>query len=150
METGDKDAMNSILFFQLVATFQNAAWQQLGKRVNPITQKMERDFEQASLSIGMLDMLLAKTTGNLSDEESRFLESAISDLKLNYVEEVNKPDQQKTDEEKSESTEKEPVAESAANKDEDPGKSADSPQADTAKQPKKKAAASRKKKQKKA
>lgn len=92
MDTPDKETLNTILFFQLVTTFQNAAWQQLGKRVNPITQKTEKDFEQASLSIGMLDMLLIKTEGNLSDEESRFLTQAVSDLKLNYVEEVNKAD----------------------------------------------------------
>jgi F0F1-type ATP synthase membrane subunit b/b' len=95
MDTPDKETMNTILFFQLVSTFQNAAWQQLGKRVNPITQKIERDFDQASLSIGMLDMLLAKTKGNLAEEEKQFLAQAISDLKLNYVEEVSKAKSEK-------------------------------------------------------
>jgi hypothetical protein len=90
METPDKDGINSFLFHQLVNTFQNAAWEQLGKRLDPLTNKMEKDFEQASLSIGMLDMLSAKTQGNLSAEEDRFLQQIISDLKLNYVEEMGK------------------------------------------------------------
>lgn len=90
METLDKDMMNTVLFYQLVNTFQNAAWQQLGKRVNPLTNKVEQDFDQASLSIGMLDMLAIKTQGNLSDEEKKFLDQAVADLKLNYVEEVEK------------------------------------------------------------
>jgi len=107
METPDKDTVHAVLFYQLVATFQDAAWQQLGKRVNPITQKIEQDFEQASLSIGMLDMLMEKTAGNLSDEESRFLRQAISDLKLNYVEEVSKASSQKSGEEKAGVTEEE-------------------------------------------
>jgi DNA replication initiation complex subunit (GINS family) len=100
METLDKDTKNQVLFFQLVSTFQNAAWQQLGKRMNPITQKMEKDLEQASLSIDMLDMLLAKTQGNLSDEEKRFLEQIIGDLKLNYIEVMNQTAKAKTPEEK--------------------------------------------------
>jgi hypothetical protein len=92
METLDKDMMNTVLFYQLVNTFQNAAWQQLGKRVNPLTEKVEKDFDQASLSIGMLDMLATKTAGNLSDEEQKFLDQVVADLKLNYVEEVEKGD----------------------------------------------------------
>ena len=96
METLDKDMMNTVLFYQLVNTFQHAAWQQLGKRVNPLTNKVEKDFDQASLSIGMLDMLAIKTEGNLSDEEKRFLDQVVADLKLNYVEEVEKDAEEKT------------------------------------------------------
>ena len=96
MENLDKNSLHSFLFYQLVNTFQNAAWQQLGKQLNPLTNKIEKDFAQASLSISMLDMLLEKTQGNLSTEEKRFLEQIISDLKLNYVEEVSKvPTEQK-------------------------------------------------------
>ena len=147
METADKDTMDSILFFQLVATFQNAAWQQLGKRVNPITQKIERDFEQASLSIGMLDMLLAKTSGNLSSEETRLLKQAISDLKLNFVEESNKAEKEKGAKEETAEAGKEEKQEKAA---EEPEKLAAFAQAGTAKETTRKAAASRKKKEKKA
>jgi len=111
METPDKDTMHAVLFYQLVVTFQNAAWQQLGKRVSPLTQKIELDFEQASLSIGMLDMLMAKTAGNLSEEESRFLKQAISDLKLNYVEEVRKSEMEKASQEKAAGTKEEATPE---------------------------------------
>lgn len=103
METLDKDMMNTVLFYQLVNTFQHAAWQQLGKRVNPLTNKVEKDFDQASLSIGMLDMLATKTQGNLTDEEKKFLDQVVADLKLNYVEEVEKGDKEETD---ADSTEK--------------------------------------------
>ena len=147
METADKDTMNSILFFQLVATFQQAAWQQLGKQLNPITQKIERDFEQASLSIGMLDMLLAKTKGNLTQEESRFLEQAISDLKLNYVDEVNKADKAKESKDESAVAGKEEKQEKTEEK---PEKPAATTKAGAAKNQKGKAAVSRKKKEKKA
>lgn len=97
METLDKDMMNTVLFYQLVNTFQQAAWQQLGKRVNPLTNKVEKDFDQASLSIGMLDMLATKTQGNLTDEEKKFLDQVVADLKLNYVEELEKGAEDETD-----------------------------------------------------
>jgi hypothetical protein len=92
---------NKALFFYLVTMFQTAAYQQMGKLKNPITDKIERDLDQARFSIDMLDMLLAKTRGNLDDEEQRHLERVIRELKLNYVDEVEKDRKAKEAEQKS-------------------------------------------------
>jgi hypothetical protein len=81
---------NSSLFFSLVMTFQAAAMQQMGKLKNPISDKIERDLQQAQLSIDILDMLEEKTKGNLSDDESRFFKGILQELKLNYVDESTK------------------------------------------------------------
>jgi hypothetical protein len=81
---------NSSLFFSLVMTFQAAAMQQMGKLKNPISDKIERDLQQAQLSIDILDMLEEKTKGNLSDDESRFFKGIMKELKLNYVDESTK------------------------------------------------------------
>ncbi len=78
------------LFFQLVLTFQSAAWQQMGKVKNPITDKIEKNLDQARFSIDMLEMLQAKTKGTLSKEEENFLKRAVSELQLNYVAEADK------------------------------------------------------------
>ena len=78
-------------FYQLVLMFQTAALQQLGKLINPLSGEVEQNLEQAKFSIDILGMLEEKTKGNLSSEEQRFLESVLSGLRLNYVEEVNKP-----------------------------------------------------------
>ena len=93
----EQNKHNAALFFNLVMMFHSAAMQQMGKLKNPMTDAIERDMEQARLSIDMLDMLLAKTSGNLGEDESKFLGHVISELKLNYVDEVNK-DRQKTPE----------------------------------------------------
>lgn len=92
---------NKALFLYLVTMFQTAAYQQMGKLKNPITDKIERDLDQARFSIDMLDMLLAKTRGNLDDEEQRHLERVIRELKLNYVDEVEKDRKAKEAEQKS-------------------------------------------------
>jgi len=81
---------NDLLFIQLIKTFESAAWIQLGKIKNPQTDRIERDLAQAQYSIDMLDMLKAKTKGNLSEEEVRLLDSIITNLKLNFVDEMEK------------------------------------------------------------
>lgn len=93
------DDKKASLFFSLILTFQTAALQQMGKLKNPYTDKIERDLQQAQLSIDMLDMLEEKTRGNLVEEESKFLKNVIKELKLNYVDEVSK-DQKSTEENK--------------------------------------------------
>ncbi len=78
------------MFTGLVIIFQAAALQHLGKIKNPVTDKIERNLEQAQYAIDMLDMLAGKTKGNLTDEEQRFLTSILQDLKLNYVDETSR------------------------------------------------------------
>lgn len=85
-----RDQMYGALFVNLVMMFHTAAMQHMGKLKNPLTDKIERDLLQAQMSIDMLDMLKAKTKGNLTDEETRFLDRVISELKLNYVDEAEK------------------------------------------------------------
>lgn len=81
---------NFILFTQLISMLHTAAMQQMGKIKNPITDKIERDLSQAQFSIDMLDMIREKTRGNLSSEEERLIQTVLRELKLNYVDEVNK------------------------------------------------------------
>ena len=97
-------------FIGLVTTFYIACWQQMGKVANPITNKIERNLDQAKYSIDMLIMLKEKTKGNLNKEEEKSLDQAIANLQMNYVDELNKPAEepsQKTDKKTGESSEKE-------------------------------------------
>jgi hypothetical protein len=95
MEQLTPEQKQQALFMQLVIMFQQAAWSHLGKVPNPMTNKIERDLDQARLSIDMLDMLKTRTQGNLSDDENRLLEQALRELKLNYVDETNKEQKEK-------------------------------------------------------
>jgi len=80
-------------FISLVISISSSCWMQLGKVPHPITGKIERDLEGAKLSVDMLEMLKEKTKGNLLADEQRVLETTISDLKLNYVDELKKPEE---------------------------------------------------------
>jgi hypothetical protein len=76
------------LFVNLVLLFKNAALQQMGKLMNPISGKIEKSMEQARFSIDMIDMLKGKTRGNLSGDLDRLLDSTLLELRMNYVEET--------------------------------------------------------------
>jgi len=84
------------LFVNLVLIFQNAAMQQMGKITNPMTGKIERNLDQARFSIDMIEMLRSKTRGNLSSELETLLDSTLTNLRMNYVEEANRPAEEET------------------------------------------------------
>ena len=91
------DANHNILFMQLVIQNQQIAMMAMGKIKNPVTDKIERNLEHAKIYIDSLDMLMAKTKGNLSEYEEKFLTETLKELKLNYVDEVDKDKKKEKD-----------------------------------------------------
>lgn len=83
---------NGQLFMGLVYSLTQSAFISLGKLPDPITGTIERNLMQASQTIDLLAALEEKTKGNLEEDEAKFLARTISDLRLNYVDEVNKPE----------------------------------------------------------
>jgi F0F1-type ATP synthase membrane subunit b/b' len=75
-------------FLTLVMSLATAAWSQLGKIPHPTTQKIEKDLDQAKMSIDFLRMLLEKTKGNLKPKENELLSNTVADLELNYADEA--------------------------------------------------------------
>ena len=101
------------LFIHLVNTFVQSAWISLGKVKNPVSEKIERNIDQATYYIDLLDMLQNKMKGNLSEWEEQYIIHSLSELKLNYIDEKKKPaeseekDDKKIEDSKSESLKKE-------------------------------------------
>jgi len=81
------------LFDQLISSLVHSAWVYLGKIKNPMNDKLEKNVDQASVQIDMLDMLFKRMTGNMSEEEDKYLGHVIRELKMNFVEENNKPEE---------------------------------------------------------
>ena len=88
----DSDSATDFHFLSLIAAHQQAGLQQLGKIANPMTGKSERNLEGARYAIEVLESLAKKTQGNLTDEEDRVLQEALTMLRLNYVDESRKGD----------------------------------------------------------
>ncbi len=81
---------NNQLFLQLLYIFQAAGMQGLGKLINPVTNTTEVNLQQAQESIDMLTMLKDFTKNNISKDLERALDAYLTDLRMNYIEEVNK------------------------------------------------------------
>ena len=81
---GDAAGIDGYLF-RLIATFEAAAMQQLGKIAHPLTGDVEVDLTGASDSIEMLSTIQRKTDGNLNVDEKRLLEHVLYQLRMNYV-----------------------------------------------------------------
>ena len=88
------DTNQNILFMQLIIQNQQIAMMAMGKIKNPVTDKIERNLEHAKIYIDTLDMLVTKTKGNLSEYEEKFLTETLKELKLNYVDEIDKDKKQ--------------------------------------------------------
>jgi len=77
----------------LFSTLVTQAFIALGILPNPVTEKIESDLEQAKHLIDTLGVLEEKTKGNLTPDEKRYLDSALFDLRLQYVEARSKSPQ---------------------------------------------------------
>jgi len=103
------------LFDQLISSLVHSAWVYLGKIKNPMNDKLEKNVNQASVQIDMLDMLFKRMTGNLSEEEDKYLGHVIRELKMNFVEEKNKPEESNSSESVEEKSKNESDLEPEAN-----------------------------------
>ena len=79
-------------FVDVISVFFNQAVMSLGRIPHPMTGEPFVSFEAAQESISVLEILQEKTTGNLDEEESRVLETMISELKLLYVQCIKDPE----------------------------------------------------------
>lgn len=85
------EEMHKALFTHLIMSLASSAMQHMGKLVSPVTGKSEVNLEAAQSTVDVIEMLQAKTRGNLDGEESRFLTQTLTALRLNYVETASAP-----------------------------------------------------------
>ena len=78
------------LFLQLLLGLQQAAMVALGKLMNPMSGKIERNLEAARNTIDTLAAIEARTRGNLESDEQRVLTQVLTDLRMNFLDEVKK------------------------------------------------------------
>jgi hypothetical protein len=80
----------NMYFMTLVLSLSQTAMQQMGKIVNSLTGEIERNLEQAKVTIDIVEMLKEKTKGNLVKEEEKLIGDTLATLQLNYVDEMKK------------------------------------------------------------
>ena len=86
-----REELQSALFAQLVMQQANLAMMLMGKVPHPESGRSTKDLEAARLFIDQLEMLEAKTKGNLTSQESGLLKQSLMSLRMAFVEAVESP-----------------------------------------------------------
>jgi hypothetical protein len=72
-------------FELLITTFVTEAMSALGQLPHPATGQLQFDPEHARFAIDMLDVIAAKTKGNLTPDEERGLQEVIHQLRMGFI-----------------------------------------------------------------
>ncbi len=80
-----KDQEIKATFLQFASGLAAQTLMHLGMLENPMTNTTGIDLPNAKYSVDLLVLLKEKTKGNLTAEESTYLNAAIDDLKIRYA-----------------------------------------------------------------
>ena len=72
-------------FTSLIFSLSSSALFHFGEIPDPTTGEKKQDLPLAKHAIDIISMLKEKTQGNLTEEEQKFLDSVLTDLKWRFV-----------------------------------------------------------------
>src|SRR5579872_7146012 len=89
LDNASREEILSALFANMVIQQTNMAMMLLGKVAHPETGQFVQDVEASRMFIDQLEMIEAKTKGNLSKQEEGLLKQALAALHMAFVEAVD-------------------------------------------------------------
>ena len=84
-EEPQKIPLPEVSLSSLIFSLSSSALLHLGEITDPQTGEKKEDLALAKHSIDTIGMLKEKTRGNLTEEEDKFIESILTDLRWRYV-----------------------------------------------------------------
>jgi hypothetical protein len=66
-------------------SLSSSALYHLGEIPDPQTGQLQKDLSLARHTIDIIGMLKEKTAGNLTDDEQKFVDTMLTDLRLRFV-----------------------------------------------------------------
>ena len=84
-EETQRAPLPEVNFNSLIFSLSSSALFHLGEIADPQTGQKKMDLPLAKHTIDTIGMLKEKTKGNLDDEEEKFLEGILTDLRWRYV-----------------------------------------------------------------
>ena len=85
------EARDPASFVSFIMSIASNAASALGMMEHPVTHQREVDVELGKHWIDVLGMLEKKTSGNLTPQEKRMIDSLLADLRMQYVSLANSP-----------------------------------------------------------
>ncbi len=87
---GADGAAPPLTFSSFVIGLATQALMFLGAVPDPRGGEVQRNPMEAAAIIGVIEMLAAKTEGNLSEDEAKLVEEVLYELRMRYVNETRK------------------------------------------------------------
>jgi hypothetical protein len=84
-EAAQTPPLPEVNFTSLIFSLSSTTLFHLGEIADPNTGKKNKDLPLAKHSIDTIAMLKEKTEGNLSDDEQKFTDTVLADLRWRYV-----------------------------------------------------------------
>ena len=84
-EDTERAPLPEVNFNSLIFSLSSSALLHLGEIADPQSGEKKKDLAIAKHSIDTIAMLKEKTQGNLNEEEAKFLDSILTDLKWRFV-----------------------------------------------------------------
>jgi hypothetical protein len=84
-DKGQQAPLPEVNFNSLIFSLSSSALLHLGEIADPYSGKKSKDLALAKHTIDTIGLLRSKTQGNLTGEETKFLESVLADLRWRYV-----------------------------------------------------------------
>ena len=84
-EQTQRTPLPEVNFNSLIFSLSSSALLHLGEIPDPQTQSKKEDLQLAKHSIDIIAMLRDKTNGNLNEEEQKFIDNILADLRIRYV-----------------------------------------------------------------
>jgi len=76
-------------FSTFILSLSTSVLMNLGLVENPVTGKTEKEPAVARQTIELITLLKEKTSGNLSDEETKLIDNVLHELRLWYVKAIS-------------------------------------------------------------
>ncbi len=86
MKSEKEQGPAEIDFATLIYSFATGALISMGLAPDPHTKKVQKNLTMAKQNIEILTMLQVKTQGNLTEDEAKFLENILTEVRLRFVE----------------------------------------------------------------
>ena len=82
----DISSLDTLILLRLfVNILGEKAWENMGLRMKPGTQEVEKDMLKAKTAINTIQFILNELEPSLEDGERKSLRNLLADLQLNYV-----------------------------------------------------------------
>lgn len=81
---------DQLTFSTFILSLSTSVLINLGELPDPLKNEKDINLPLAKQTIGLIEMLMEKTKGNLTEDEDRLIDGMLYDLRMKYVEAVKK------------------------------------------------------------